>query len=241
MRSASIPAGLRVYAIGDIHGRLDLLNRLHQMIQEDAGSAAGDRTLVYLGDYVDRGPESAGVVELLSKETLPGFSAIHLMGNHEDFMLRFLDDNSSGNAWFANGGVATLRSYGVNFDYAELLSPGRLQDKLSRNLPARHLDFLRALTLSHVIGDYLFVHAGIRPAVAMELQTPADLLWIRGDFLNSTADHGRIVVHGHTITDAPEIRENRIGIDTGAFATDCLTCLVLEGTGRRFLQTARRR
>ena len=240
MRSASIPAGLRVYAIGDIHGRLDLLSRLHQMILEDAGSAAGDRTLVYLGDYVDRGPESAGVVELLSKETLPGFSAIHLMGNHEDFMLRFLDDNSSGNAWFANGGVATLRSYGVKFDYAELLSPGRLQDKLSRNLPARHLDFLRALTLSHVIGDYLFVHAGIRPAVAMELQTPADLLWIRGDFLNSTADHGRIVVHGHTITDAPEIRENRIGIDTGAFATERLTCLVLEGASQRFLHTGRR-
>src|SRR5215510_12874428 len=127
MRSASIPVGLRVYAIGDIHGRLDLLNRLHQMILNDAGSSnADERIVIYLGDYVDRGPDSAGVVELLSKETLPGFSAIHLMGNHEDFMLRFLDDNSSGNAWFANGGVATLRSYGVNFDYAELLSPGRL-------------------------------------------------------------------------------------------------------------------
>src|SRR5262245_25880298 len=238
MRTASIPAGLRVYVIGDIHGRLDLLSRLHQMILDDAGSATGNRTLVYLGDYVDRGPESAGVVELLSKETLAGFSAIHLMGNHEDFMLRFLDDISSGNAWFANGGVAPLRYYGIKLDYAELLNPGRLQDKLSRSLPARHLDFLRALSLSHAIGDYLFVHAGIRPAVPMELQTPADLLWIRGEFLNSKADHGRIVVHGHTITDEPEIRQNRIGIDTGAFATDCLTCLVLEGTSRRFLQTA---
>src|SRR5215510_3575061 len=141
MRNANIPAGLRVYAIGDIHGRLDLLNRLHQMIQEDAGSAAGDRTLVYLGDYVDRGPDSAGVVELLSKETLAGFSAVHLMGNHEDFLLRFVDDTSSGTAWFANGGVATLRSYGVQFNYAELLSPGGLQEKLARCLPDRHLSF----------------------------------------------------------------------------------------------------
>jgi serine/threonine protein phosphatase 1 len=241
MNSARIPAGLRVYAIGDIHGRLDLLSRLHQMIVDDAAAKGIERILIYLGDYVDRGPESAGVIDLLSKETLPGFSAVHLMGNHEDFLLRFLDDTSSGSAWFANGGVATLRSYGVKFDYAELLSPDRLHDKLSRNLPARHLHFLRGLSLSHVIGDYLFVHAGIRPAVAMELQSPADLMWIRGDFLNSTVDHGRIVIHGHTITDEPEIRENRIGIDTGAFATDCLTCLVLEGASRRFLQTGGRR
>ena len=238
MHNASIPAGLRVYAIGDIHGRLDLLSRLHQMILKDAGNENGDqRVVVYLGDYVDRGPDSAGVVELLSKQTLAGFSAVHLMGNHEDFLLRFVDDISSGTAWFANGGVATLRSYGVQFDYAELLTPERLQEKLSRSLPDRHLTFLRGLSLSHVIGDYLFVHAGIRPSVAMELQTPADLLWIRGEFLNSTVDHGRIVVHGHTITDEPEIRENRIGIDTGAFATDRLTCLVLEGASQRFLHT----
>jgi serine/threonine protein phosphatase 1 len=117
MAGAAVPSGFRVYAIGDIHGRLDLLNRLHRMILEDAeGGALDARILVYLGDYVDRGPESAGVVDLLSQGTLAGFSAVHLMGNHEDFMLRFLDDNSSGSGWFANGGVATLRSYGVEFD-----------------------------------------------------------------------------------------------------------------------------
>lgn len=238
MESAGVPAGTAVYAIGDIHGRLDLLSRLHRMILDDArGLAAMEYVLIYLGDYVDRGPESAGVVELLSKETLPGFSAIHLMGNHEDFLLRFLDDTSSGTAWFANGGVATMRSYGVDFDYDELLRPERLQDKLSRRLPARHLAFLRALQLTHVVGDYLFVHAGIRPGVAMELQSPADLLWIRGEFLHSPVEHGRIVVHGHTITDMPDVRTNRIGIDTGAFATGRLTCLVLEGDRRRFLHT----
>jgi serine/threonine protein phosphatase 1 len=139
MPGATVPSGFRVYAIGDIHGRLDLLGRLHQMILEDAQGAALDaRILVYLGDYVDRGPESAGVIDLLSQQTLPGFSAIHLMGNHEDFMLRFLDDNSSGSGWFANGGVATMRSYGVDFDYGELLEPDRLQERLSRRVPSRH-------------------------------------------------------------------------------------------------------
>jgi serine/threonine protein phosphatase 1 len=152
-------------------------------------------------------------------------------------MLRFLDDTSSGSGWFANGGVATLRSYGVEFAYDDLLSPERLRDRLSRRVPSRHLDFLRGLALSRVIGGYLFVHAGIRPGIAMELQTPADLMWIRGDFLNSGVEHGKIVVHGHTITDYPEVRPNRIGIDTGAFATGRLTCLVLEGDSRRFLHT----
>jgi len=238
MGSASVPPDTRVYAIGDIHGRLDLLSRLHQMILDDARiSKAGDRILVYLGDYVDRGPDSAGVIELLSQETLPGFTAVHLKGNPEDFLLRFLDDTSSGSAWFANGGVATLRSYGVDMDYAYTDTPARLLDRLSRRLPARHLDFLRALSLHHCIGDYLFVHAGIRPGLAMELQSAADMLWIRGEFLNSSVEHGKIVVHGHTITDLPEVRENRIGIDTGAFFSDRLTCLVLDGTERRFLHT----
>jgi len=238
MAGTSVPSGFRIYAIGDIHGRLDLLSRLHQLILEDAVDANLDaRILVYLGDYVDRGPESAGVVDLLSRGTLPQFSAIHLMGNHEDFMLRFLDDTSSGSAWLANGGVATLRSYGVDFDYDDLLRPGQLQDRLFRRVPARHLEFLRGLPLSRVIGDYLFVHAGIRPGVAMELQSPLDLLWIRGDFLNSGVEHGKIVVHGHTITDYPDVRPNRIGIDTGAFATGRLTCLVLQDDSRRFLHT----
>jgi serine/threonine protein phosphatase 1 len=238
MHSAYIPAGLSVYAIGDIHGRLDLLSRLHRMILDDAGASdAEGRILVYLGDYVDRGPDSFGVVDLLSKETLPGFSAVHLMGNHEDFLLDFLDNTSTGTAWFANGGVQTMRSYGVEVDYAELMKPERLQEKLWRNLPARHLEFLRRLPLSHSIGDYLFVHAGIRPGLAMELQSATDLLWIRGEFLNSNVEHGKIVVHGHTITDTPDVRANRIGIDTGAFATGRLTCLVLDGERRRFLHT----
>jgi len=241
MGDARVPPDSRVYAIGDIHGRLDLLNRLHQLILDDAAaSKASQRTLIYLGDYVDRGPDSAGVIELLSQETLPGFTAIHLKGNHEDFFLRFLDDTSSGSAWFANGGIATLRSYGVDIDYAADDIPARLLDKLSRRLPARHLDFLRALSLNHCIGDYLFVHAGIRPGLAMELQSATDMLWIRNEFLSSTVEHGKIVVHGHTITDLPEVRENRIGIDTGAFFSDRLTCLVLDGADRRFLHTGPR-
>jgi serine/threonine protein phosphatase 1 len=239
--SAHAPAGTIVYAIGDIHGRLDLLRLLHGMIQDDvAESRSRDRLLVYLGDYVDRGPDSAGVIELLSGGSLAGFAAVHLLGNHEEFLLRFLDGTSTGADWLFNGGVEALQSYGIDAHLHDMDDPmalGRLRQALARQLPARHLAFLQSLMLSHAAGDYLFVHAGIRPGVPLELQARADLLWIRSLFLDSTVDHGKMVVHGHTIADEPEVRPNRIGIDTGAFATGRLTCLVLEGADRRFLRT----
>ena len=229
-----LPAGRRIYAIGDVHGRADLLERLQQRIAADVElNPIADPLLVCLGDYVDRGPDSAGVLDLLLGETPAGMRRVALMGNHEELMLRFLVDDSAGAVWLANGGDATLESYGV--DPAESYERARRQ--LAARLPARHRTLLESLALSHSEGDYFFAHAGIRPGVALDRQRREDLLWIRGEFLRSDIDHGKVVVHGHSITAEPDVRANRIGIDTGAYASDRLTCLVLEGRERRFFVT----
>lgn len=240
-RPASTPAGTRIYAIGDIHGRLDLLLGLHESIAVDAArSIAPRRVLVYIGDYIDRGPDSAGVIDLLLDRPLPGFETVHLLGNHEDTLLQFPDDMTVGPSWLTYGGVQTLASYFIDVlpgswrDERELR---RLQGEVRRRVPRRHVEFMRKLPLTHIEGDYLFVHAGIRPGIPLERQQRDDLLWIRDEFLYSTKDHGKIVVHGHTISEAPDQQPNRIGIDTGAFHTDRLTCLVLDGASRSFLQT----
>ncbi|TWT12984.1 metallophosphoesterase family protein [Reyranella sp. CPCC 100927] len=240
-RRPRAPSDCRVYAIGDIHGRLDLLQALHEQIAADcrARPHEGSDTIVYLGDYVDRGPSSREVIDCLLDAPLPGFAAIHLMGNHEEAMLRFLDDVEAGPAWVSFGGEATLLSYGVRRT-PNTLGRQRFEDmrrQFAAKIPERHVGFLRGLRLSYESGDYFFAHAGVRPGVAISAQQPQDLLWIRNAFLSSDVDHGKVVVHGHTPTDAPEIRHNRIGIDTCAFASGVLTCLVLEGDDRRFLAT----
>lgn len=235
-----VPPGSRVYAVGDIHGRADLLRELHQLIHEDAYRRQAPRNVViYVGDYIDRGGDSPAVIDLLLNETLPSFESIHLKGNHEDSLLRFLDDISVGPAWLLYGGAQTLLSYGVRPPYGagrgEDLT--RAQRELREKLPARHRRFMQGLKLTHVEGDYLFAHAGVRPGVALDQQQEEDLLWIRDEFLLSDAEFGKIVVHGHTITSRPDVQRNRIGIDTGAFASGTLTCLVLEGSDWSFLQT----
>ncbi|MEE8275630.1 MAG: metallophosphoesterase family protein [Alphaproteobacteria bacterium] len=238
--SAGIPEGQRVYAIGDIHGRADLLHALHAQIAADAADADANMlmTAVYLGDYVDRGPDSKGVIDALLASPLPGFEAVHLKGNHEDLMLEFLADPAAqGQLWLFNGGDATARSYGVAVTDEALDRMQRLREELNARIPPAHFEFLSRLSLAHEVGDYLFVHAGIRPGVALDRQSEQDLIWIRDEFLRSAADHGKVVVHGHTPMHAPEVRANRISIDTAAYATDVLTCLVLEGTERRFLMT----
>lgn len=235
----SVPSGERVYAIGDIHGRLDLLTRLHQSIAADARKAGPARNaVIYLGDYIDRGPDSRGVVETLTRQPLTGFESRHLRGNHEDWLLRFLEGSEDGMDWTMNGGDATLESYGVAVDFRR--AGGGLEvarQQLRERMPPRHASFFRGLEASHVVGDYIFVHAGIRPGVALEEQDADDLMWIRGEFLNSRADHGKVVVHGHSPDRDVQMEENRIGIDTAAYATGVLTCLVLETNGRRFLRT----
>lgn len=238
-RTTRAPDATRLYAVGDIHGRVDLLRGLHDSIRADARGYAGRRVLIYLGDYVDRGDNSRQVIELLLDHPLDGFETIHLMGNHEDMMSGFLEDASIGQAWMINGGDATLASYGVGAP-AEPVGETRiraLQQAFNEVLPPRHRGFLRALGEHHIEGDYLFTHAGIQPGVAPDRQDRQDLLWIREPFLSSKADHGHCVVHGHTTVTEPEFHANRIAIDTGAYYSNTLTCLVLEDAERRVLQT----
>jgi Calcineurin-like phosphoesterase. len=241
LSTAVVPPGVRVYAVGDIHGRVDLLRQLHQLIRADAATAPPLTTLhvVYLGDYVDRGWYSRDVIELLIDQPLCGFFAVHLLGNHDRQFLDFLEHGVGGAAWLRYGGDSTVCSYGVRLP-ENTSAEGRLavmRDELRRAVPLQHVRFLQALPLMHQVGDYLFVHAGIDPDRPLADQEERDLLWIRDDFLESDDHFGAVVVHGHSTTRVPDVRSNRIGIDTGACYGNQLTCLVLEGQGQRFLST----
>jgi serine/threonine protein phosphatase 1 len=236
----SLPAGRRLYCIGDIHGRLDLLDELHGMIRADAGGFGGSKGIVYLGDYIDRGAQSKQVLDLLIEQPMNGFDVIHLLGNHEQAMLDFLAQPQSAAAWLNFGGQVTLLSYGVGLGRLQMLRQvDILRDELEAKLPPSHLEFIASCRLLHAEGSYCFAHAGIRPGVAPQEQVAEDLLWIRDEFTRSRSDHGCIVVHGHSISEEVELLPNRIGIDTGAFYTGMLTALVLEGSEQRLLQTGR--
>ncbi len=233
------PDDTRVYAVGDVHGCAGLLEQLHDAIRRDADSAPESRKIiVYLGDYVDRGPDSAGVLSTLIDHPLDGIEQVCLKGNHEDFLLRFLDDPGICDLWLRNGGRATLRSYGLPVERAggdEAATA--LSAEFRSRLPDTHQRFLQGLRLSHRAGGYLFVHAGIRPGVDLSRQTADDLLWIRDPFLRSPYDHGCVVVHGHTPVEAPDVHFNRINIDTGAVWSGCLTALVMHGEHWSFLRS----
>lgn len=230
-----------VYAVGDVHGRADLLERLLVKIRTDAAQRSqGHKVLVYLGDYVDRGLESRAVIESLLAQGGDGLERVFLKGNHEDAMLQFLDSTEIGSSWMGFGGDATLYSYGVDVfgtppEGVERLN--HIQEQLRANTPPEHVAFLEGLELYHQEGDYFFVHAGVRPGLGLGDQDANDMMWIRDEFLNSTANFGKVVVHGHSIKPQPVVRSNRIGIDTGAFATGVLTCLVLAGAEQSFIQT----
>lgn len=238
-RMPKVPDGTLVYAVGDVHGRADLLEKMHAAILKDSLDVPAERkVVVYLGDYVDRGPGSKKVVDILLERPLPGFERVHLMGNHEAFLIEFLNDLEAGPGWFFNGGLATLSSYGVKIGKHDELSYDvlqRVQEEFRDKMPEEHRDFYKNLEFSRTEGDFFFVHAGIRPGVPLDNQTDEDMLWIREEFLGSEEDYGKVIVHGHTITWEPEVRPNRIGIDTGAFASGVLTALVLEGREQDFL------
>ena len=241
---AAVPAGTRVYAIGDIHGRMDLLGRLLQDIAQDLeqGPTPERVVVISLGDLIDRGPESKAVVECLLSGakcggTLAQAQFITLRGNHEDYLLQFLADFSAAPGWLRNGGLEAIRSYVGHLPDGYATDYPALQRLLYRALPPSHLRFFSRMPLRHVEGDYLFVHAGIRPGVPLDRQDAYDLMWIRGEFLRSTEPAAKIVVHGHTQVVEPEFHPNRIAIDTGAYRSEILTCLVLDGMERRILRT----
>jgi len=226
----------RVYAIGDIHGRTDLLDCMIEAIEGDLTRHPTRAALtVTLGDYVDRGPDSRGVIERLARNPFRT-PFIALRGNHESIFEKFLRESSIAEYWRALGGLETLRSYGV--DVAPLMR-GRghkeAAEALRAALPQSHVAFLGSLRLAYSAGQYFFCHAGVRPGVPLGRQREEDLLWIRDEFLNSRTDFGKVVVHGHTPREAPELRPNRINVDTGAFMSGQLTCAVLEDEGVRFL------
>lgn len=226
----------RIYAVGDVHGRLDLLDLLLDKIAHDASLMPGTRSLVFVGDYIDRGPESRGVVERLL-HPMEGFETHYLRGNHDQALLDFLDDASSYRRWRHFGAAETLLSYDVEPPSDNGNAAMFARDDLADKLPESHLQFFRSLGSFVQIENYHFVHAGARPGVPLEEQSLEDMMWIREDFLESDENFGKVIVHGHTPADRPVCRSNRIGIDTGAFATNCLTAVVLDGTGARFLNT----
>lgn len=238
-RTWRAPDGLRLYAIGDIHGRCDLLKALLAQIDaDDAARAPAETHLILLGDLVDRGPQSRQVVEL-AMALAASRPRVHLIaGNHEELMLRTCaGDKRSAGLFNRVGGRETLLSYGVDpadYDAADLEQLTRLA---AEAVPPDHLDFLRCFADRVQFGDYLFVHAGIRPGFALDEQERSDLRWIRREFTEHDGDFGVLVIHGHTIVDAVEERHNRIGIDTGAFASGRLTAIGLERGERWYLQT----
>lgn len=234
------PRGQRAYVIGDVHGCLDLLERLLSQIESEIRERPKPKTrIVFLGDLVDRGPHSAQVVERLRTYSPAGASTHFIMGNHEEVMLRVLaGETELLPSWLRFGGTATLRSYGLEPRELARMADGDIVSRLRSAVPAEHVEFLETFADSISFGGYLFVHAGIRPGIDIAEQSPTDLRWIREPFLQDSTDHGMVVVHGHTITNSVEITPNRIGIDTGAFCTGTLTALGIEGDRRWLIQTA---
>ena len=238
-RAHAVPAGRRVYGVGDIHGRLDLLDELLARIdQDDRMRGLAESEIIFLGDLVDRGPDSRGVVDRLLA-LAAGPRPVHfLMGNHEQVFLRALDGDLGALRFLIRiGGRETLLSYGIaeeeyrSLDYEELATLARAR------VPETHVRFLGSFEKWIEVGDYLFVHAGLRPGIAIEDQSANDLFWIRDDFLRHRDSFGKMVVHGHSITEDIDQRPNRIGIDTGAFASGKLTAIGLEAGERWFLST----
>jgi serine/threonine protein phosphatase 1 len=236
---ARAPDGVRIYAVGDIHGRLDLLDRLLAIVDaDDRDRGGGDTRLVFLGDYVDRGPASAGVVERLAALGRERPGTCFLAGNHEEVMLRAIaGEPAMLRAFCRIGGRDTLLSYGVDAAAYERMGYDEVAAVMMAAVPAAHLAFLNGLADRETLGDYLFVHAGVDPAVPLDEQRTQDLRWIRAPFLDHRGPLGKVVVHGHTIRPDVEYRPHRIGIDTGAYETGRLTALGLEGADRWVVQT----
>lgn len=235
---AAVPAGQRVYAIGDIHGRLDLFKDLIEQIEaDDAARPVADTTVILLGDLVDRGPHSAGVLHT-ARQWGSTRKVRSIAGNHEEMFLGSFRRDDTLRHFLRHGGKETLLSY-MDYDTYARTTIGELRAMMPEVVPAEDIAFMKGMEDRILIGDYLFVHAGIRPGVPIAEQQVADLRWIRGEFIQDRSPRDFVVVHGHTITNAPELTPWRIGVDTGAFASGRLTAIGLEGTARWLLSAER--
>ena len=229
------PEGMRLYAIGDVHGRLDLLEHMHAAIRADIErDRPADWRVIHLGDYVDRGLQSRQVLDFLIAARSEDDRMIMLAGNHDRGFLEFLAEPSIDTLFMQNGGVHTAGSYGVPFDYRSL-DLERFHAELVHAVPPEHSRFIVSCPFSASFGDFFFCHAGIRPGVALERQNPDDLIWIRGEFLRHTGLHPKVVVHGHTITAQPEVLANRVNVDTGACYSGVLTAFAVDGAEKRLI------
>jgi serine/threonine protein phosphatase 1 len=230
-----VPDGQRVYAVGDIHGRADLFGDIISAIEaDDRARGPSETTVILLGDLVDRGPDSRGVIDA-ARDWSRRRDVRILLGNHEEMLLKSLEYEGALRQFTRFGGRETILSYGVTHDAYLEMTFGELQAAMEAVIPPEDLDFMRGFEDMIVIGDYVFVHAGIRPDVDLDSQAPADLRWIREPFLSHVWQDPICVVHGHTVTDAPDVRPWRVGIDTGAYASGRLTAIGLEGAERWFL------
>lgn len=233
----AIGAGQRVYAIGDVHGRLDLLTELCRAIEaDDRARGSNDTTVIFLGDLIDRGPDSSGVLRL-ARAWSASRKVRFILGNHEEMFLLSFEEAQALSGFLRYGGRETLASFGINSDSFGHIPFEDAQAELTRAVPLDDLTFIRTFETAIRVGDYHFVHAGVRPNVALDEQDSQECRWIREPFLSHKGDHGKHVVHGHTISEDVELKNNRTGIDTGAYRTGKLTAICLEGTSKRILQT----
>ena len=231
------PDRLRVYAIGDVHGRLDLLQEMHRRIQaENDKTPPFDWVIVHLGDYVDRGPDSKGVLDLLVSAQKKTHRMLAIAGNHDIGFLEFLATGAPNGIFAYNGGRQTALSYGVSIDFSDLRSIAVGREALLRAIPSTHVEFLRGLKLSMVFGDFFFCHAGIRPGIDLDKQDSEDLVWIRQQFLDEPRLYSKVIIHGHTPVTDVEIRPNRINLDTGAVFSGRLSALAIDAENKFFLE-----
>jgi len=227
---------MRLYAIGDVHGRLDLLEAMHERIHGDiAARGPADWRVIHLGDYTDRGPSSKDVLDFLIAAKARDGRILSLMGNHDLGLLEFLAEPNPYELFATTGGKETARSYGVELQFAPVAALMEGHARFRDTVPEEHVAFLRSLPRSVTFGDFFFCHAGVRPGVKLELQDPHDLIWIRNEFLDHPGLHEKVIVHGHTPSDEAEIMPNRINVDTGAFYSGVLTCAVIDGQDKMLM------
>lgn len=236
---ARAPDGMRLYAIGDVHGRLDLLKAMHARIRSELmRDHPPDWRIIHVGDYVDRGPDSKGVLDFMVARIAEDPRVVALRGNHDEGFEHFLAGKPGSRTFTANGGDATCRSYGVAADFTSGTGIEEARIAMRAAVPAAHLAFLEGLAASAEFGDFFFCHAGIRPGVPLDRQDPQDLIWIRETFLHHPGLHPKVIVHGHTPQNEAEVLANRVNVDTLAYASGRLTALVVDGTEKRLLEVS---